>query len=88
MEQYNIRSSKYKEVLKWLEDNIQENYRADSSYYSMSAVSQFIEWRSKDKETWVLRVAGFNPRVYIEFKNPAHKEIFAKWVSDESNHLE
>jgi len=54
------------QVLKWLEENIQENFHKDSSRYNMSTISQFIEWRSQDLESWVMRVAGTPPRGYVE----------------------
>ena len=42
------------EVLDWLEENIQENFHKDGRRYNMSSISQFIEWRSKDLETWIM----------------------------------
>jgi len=68
------------QVLKWLEENIQENYHKDSSRYNMSTISQFIEWRSQDLESWIMRVAGSPPRGYVEIKNESLASMFAlKW---------
>ena len=54
------------QVLKWLEQNIQQNYHKNSSRYNMSTISQFIEWRSQDLESWVMRVAGTPPQGHVE----------------------
>jgi hypothetical protein len=68
------------QVLKWLEENIQENYHKDSSRYNMSTISQFIEWRSQDLESWIMRVAGSPPRGHVEIKNESLASMFAlKW---------
>ena len=68
------------QVLKWLEENIQENYHKDSSRYNMSTISQFIEWRSKDLESWIMRVAGLPPRGHAEIKDKKLASMFAlKW---------
>ena len=67
-------------VLKWLEENIQENYHKDSSRYNMSTISQFIEWRSQDLESWIMRVAGSPPRGQVEIKDEKLASMFAlKW---------
>jgi hypothetical protein len=68
------------QVLKWLEENIQENYHKDSSRYNMSTISQFIEWRSKDLESWVMRVAGTPPRGHVEIMDEGLAAMFAlRW---------
>jgi hypothetical protein len=68
------------QVLKWLEENIQENYNKDSSRYNMSTISQFIEWRSQDLESWIMRVAGSPPRGHAEIKDKKLASMFAlKW---------
>ena len=68
------------QVLKWLEENIQENYHKDSSRYNMSTISQFIEWRSQDLESWVMRVAGTPPQGQVEIKDKRLATVFAlKW---------
>jgi hypothetical protein len=61
-------------MLEWLEDNIQENFHKDRQKYNSSSVSQFVEWRSKDRESWILRVAGQPPKIYVEIKD-AQKEL-------------
>ena len=66
--------NKKDEVIKWLEENIQENYSEDGSRYNMSSVAQFVEWRSKDLESWIVHIAGFPPKLYVEIKDE-HKEI-------------
>jgi hypothetical protein len=81
MRAVDIPGAEYKKILEWLEGNIQDNLHADSSYYHMSAISPFIEWRSNDKETWILRVSGFKPKMQIRFKNRKHEELFSQWVA-------
>ena len=67
-------------VLKWLEENIQGNYHKDSSRYNMSTISQFIEWRSQDLESWVMRVAGTPPRGHVEIMDEKLAAMFAlRW---------
>ena len=68
------------QVLKWLEENVQENYNRDSSRYNMSTISQFIEWRSQDLESWVMRVAGTPPRGHVERIDEKLAAMFAsRW---------
>jgi hypothetical protein len=68
------------QVLTWLEENIQENYHKDGSRYSMSTISQFVEWRSQDTESWIMRVAGTPPKGYVEIKNEKYAIMFTlKW---------
>ena len=64
------------QVLKWLEENIQENCHENSKRYNMSTISQFIEWRSQDLETWVMRIAGTPARGYVEIKDEKHAVMF------------
>ena len=68
------------QVLKWLEENVQENYHKDSSRYNMSTISQFIEWRSQDLESWVMRMVGTPPTCYAEIKDKKLATVFAlRW---------
>ena len=67
-------------VLKWLEQNVQENYHKDSSRFNMSTVSQFIEWRSQDSQSWIMRISGTPPRGHVEIKDQKHAAMFLlKW---------
>jgi hypothetical protein len=67
-------------VLKWLEQNVQENYHKDSSRYNMSTISQFIEWRSQDLQSWIVRVAGTPPAGHVEIMDDQHAAMFLlKW---------
>lgn len=63
-------------MLKWLEENVQENANEDGSKYSSSSVSQFVEWRSKDFTSWVLRVAGNPPKIYVEILDEEKEILF------------
>jgi hypothetical protein len=68
------------QVLKWLEQNVQENYNKDGSRYNMSTISQFIEWRSQDLESWVMRVAGTPPSGQVEIIDEKLAAMFAlRW---------
>jgi len=66
----------YMGMLEWLEENIQENFHSDKQKYTSSSVSQFIEWRSKDKESWVLRIAGNPPKTYVEILDEQKEILF------------
>ena len=68
------------QVLKWLEQNVQENYHKDSSRFNMSTVSQFIEWRSQDSQSWIMRIAGSPPAGHVEIMDKRHAAMFLlKW---------
>ena len=66
----------YMGMLEWLEENIQENFHSDRQKYTSSSVSQFIEWRSKDRESWVLRIAGNPPKTYVEILDEQKEIMF------------
>jgi hypothetical protein len=67
-------------VLKWLEENVQENYHKDSSRFNMSTVSQFIEWRSQDSQSWIMRISGSPPQGHVEIIDERHAAMFLlKW---------
>ena len=81
MRRHTLPYSNYKQMLQWLSDNIQENYHNDGSKYNSSSVSQFVEWRSKDGISWVLRVAGNPPKCYIEIENEEKEILFLlRWM--------
>lgn len=66
----------HKVMLDWLCENIQENYHSDGSKYNSSSISQFIEWRSKDLESWILRIAGTPPKIYVEIIHEQKEILF------------
>ena len=68
--------NKKDEIIKWLEEHIQENYNKDGSRYNMSSVAQFVEWRSKDLESWIVHIAGFPPKLYVEVKDKQKEILF------------
>ena len=68
--------SKHKEMLQWLFDNVQENYYDDGKRFNMSSVGQFIEWRSKDKESWILRIVGNPPKCLVEILDEEKEILF------------
>lgn len=63
-------------MMEWLEENVQENFHKDRQKYTSSSVSQFIEWRSKDCESWVLRIAGNPPKTYVEILDEQKEILF------------
>lgn len=63
-------------MMEWLEKNIQENFHSDRQRYNMSTVGHFIEWRSKDRESWILRIAGNPPKIYVEIKDEQKELLF------------
>jgi hypothetical protein len=67
-------------VLSWLEKHVQENCHESSERYNMSTISQFIEWRSRDLESWIMRITGTPPRGYVEIKDEKFAVLFIlKW---------
>lgn len=66
----------YNQMLKWLFEYVQENYHCDGSKYASSSVSQFVEWRSKDLASWVLRAAGNPPKIYVEILDEEKEIMF------------
>ncbi len=67
---------RYKEMLLWLEENVQPNYHSNRDHFASSSVSQFIEWRSADKQSWILRIAGNPPKVYVEIEDEQKEILF------------
>ncbi len=67
---------KHQEMIKWLSDNIQENYHKDYGKYNSSSVSQFVEWRSKDTISWVFRIFGNPPKCSIEIIDEEKELLF------------
>jgi hypothetical protein len=63
-------------MLKWLRENIQENFYDDGSKFNSSSVGQFVEWRSKDRESWVFRIVGNPPKCLVEIKNEEKEILF------------
>ena len=76
MKRHRILYNDYNEALKWLCENVQENYYEDGKRFSMSSVGQYVEWRSKDKESWILRIAGSPPKVFVEIKDKEKELLF------------
>ena len=66
----------HQQLLDWLIENIQENYHSDGKKFNSSSVSQFVEWRSKDMESWILRIAKQPPRIYVEIIDEEKEILF------------
>lgn len=69
-------SNKITDLMAWLSENVQIDFHENGSKYNSSSVSQFVEWRSKDRESWILRVAGNPPRIYVEIKDEEMEVLF------------
>lgn len=68
-------------ILDWLEENIQPNYRENQERYNFSTIGQFIEWRSQDLRSWIMRVSGTPPKIHVEISRPEHNIMFIlKWL--------
>ncbi len=68
--------ARYREMVQWLADNVQENYHKDMNKYNSSSVSQFVEWRSKDTKSWVFRVFGNPPKCSVEIIDEEKELLF------------
>lgn len=60
----------------WLDGNIQENSKPNLEKYSFSTVGRYIEWRSLDNESWILRISGQPPKMTVEIKDEKMKMLF------------
>lgn len=67
----------YMGMLEWLAENVQANFHDDwHTKYNSSTIGHFIEWRSKDRESWILRIEGQRPKVYVEIKDEQKELLF------------
>jgi len=76
MRRHQLPYKNYKEILNWLIDNVQESYTQNGEKYNSSSISQFIEWRSKDLESWIFRIAGNPPKIYVEIRDEQKELLF------------
>ena len=65
-----------KEIIKWLDSNIQENLNPNLERYTLSSVGRFVEWRSKDKESWIFRIEGMPPKAMVTIKDEKMRMLF------------
>lgn len=75
--EYEVPHKEYLQVLKWLDKNVQENCYPNLQKFNSSAISQFIEWRSKDHKTWTLRISGSVPKCHVTIN---HKKLETMFV--------
>ena len=64
------------EVLDWLIKYVQPNYHDSGAKYNSSTISRFIEWRSKDLETWIMRVYGVPVQGSVKLKDSKSATLF------------
>ena len=69
------------EILVWLDKNVQENMHPNLEKYNFSAVGRFAEWRSKDNESWIIKISGFPPKAVVTIKDDEMKMLFIlRWT--------
>jgi|APFre7841882654_1041346.scaffolds.fasta_scaffold07153_9 hypothetical protein len=51
---HQVPAANHKEMIKWLEQNVQENYHKEGYAYDTQSglFSKYAIWLSKDKQTW------------------------------------
>jgi hypothetical protein len=76
MRRHQLPYKHHKEMLRWLEDNVQPNRNKNGDKHASSSVSQFIEWRSLDLKSWIFRVAGNPPKCYVEIADEQKELLF------------
>ena len=74
--EFNYQDRKIRELVAWLDNNIQENSQPNLERYSFSTVAQIIEWRSMDNESWIVKVSGQPPKITVEIKDEKLKMLF------------
>lgn len=71
----------HKEMIEWLDANVQENCKPNLEKYIFSAISRFIEWRSTDHEAWVFRISGMPPVGKVFIKDEKLEMLFMlRWL--------
>lgn len=84
MARHKVSGSNHKEILKWLIQNVQENFYEDDLVYDTKsdngAIFLWAEWRSKDQKSWVLQTQHHRgleyPKTWVEIKDPKLEMIF------------
>lgn len=82
MARHKVPGSNHKEILKWLIQNVQENFYEDDLVYNSrsGAFSRWAEWRSKDQKSWILEThhhLGLTyPKTWVEINDPKLEMIF------------
>jgi hypothetical protein len=72
--------NKHQEIIEWLHNNVQENCNPNMGKYTFSAVSRFVEWRSKDYKAWVFRISGMPPVAKVSIEDEKMRMLFTlRW---------
>ena len=67
-------------VLTWLEQCVQPSRTPNGSKYSHSVVAQYNEWRSRDLETWIMRLQGTPVKGIVKFTDSKFATMFSlRW---------
>ena len=71
-----MRLSNIGEMLAWLDENVHPAFYDDGKKYNSSTTGMFIEWVSKDKESWQLRISGIPPKISVNISDPKVETLF------------
>ena len=67
-------------VLAWLEQYVQPSHTPNGTKYRHSVTAQYNEWRSRDLETWIMRLQGTPVKGIVKFTDPKFATMFAlRW---------
>jgi hypothetical protein len=67
--------------LVWLDTMIQPSYYNDGKPYDRSTTGMFLEWRSKDKESWVYKIYGMPTKLKVTFADDKDKVLYyLRWL--------
>lgn len=78
---HQVPSANHKEMIKWLEQNVQENYHKEGYAYDTQSgpFSKHAIWLSKDKKTWMFSLQqyiGHDGTAFVEIADSKAEMIF------------
>ena len=79
---HKVSAANHKEILKWLHQNVQENYNKEGYVYDTRTgpFSKHAEWVSKDRKTWKVtlyqRIGLPQGETTVEIADPKAEMIF------------
>lgn len=81
MIEVNYQYQKIRDIVAWLDSNIQENSKPSLLRHGGSTIARYVEWRSMDNESWIVRVSGQPPKITVEIKDDEMKMLFIlRWL--------
>jgi hypothetical protein len=67
-------------VLAWLEQHVQPSYTLNGDKFNYSVTAQYNEWRSRDCETWIMRLQGTPVKGLVKFNDSKFATMFTlRW---------